>query len=142
MGYWTKYFTDGTELRAEDSEVSRGLKSWSKTNCYLLGATVNHGGVLELLGLGEYWHSETYEVSTNDLTPTLIKFRLEKKILVSDTLYSMWKDGDNGLVVRIGDKPWHGQTRTMPPGTVDKWFVLEYDLVTKSVRTYFSSEKV
>ena len=140
MGFWCKYFINGSELKAEDEEVSRGLKSWSKTECFLGGAKICHNHSLVIMGPGEYWQSETYETSTSELKPILIKYRIERKITAADTIYSTVFDPKETWI-RIG--PVEGwPARPLPPGSVGKWIILEYDLITKSVRTYFSSEKI
>jgi hypothetical protein len=141
MGGWGKKFIDGKNLHADSSEVERGLKSWSKTECRLSSAYVSFGYTLEMSGVGDYWQSETYEMSGSATRPTLIKFRIERKITVSDIAYSMTST-IHGTTLHIGPKPVYPQARSMPPGSVGKWLVLEYDLVTKSIRTYFSSEKI
>lgn len=140
MGYWTKWLADGTEIRGEDSDVRRGLISWSRTLTRLVAAEINRGYTLKISGPGEYWQSDTFETSSVLSTPINTKTRIEKKIETTDIIYSFQVKTD-GMHIKLWACPgW--TTKTMPPGSIGKWIVMEYDLRTKFVRTYFSSEKI
>lgn len=141
MGYWLKKLTNNTEIRGEDSEIDRGLISWSRSECYLLSAIVNRGYELRLAGLGQYWQSDTYEATSNgDIS--LIKTRLEKQISENDLVYSISNNRNCTSIMITNQIKTSLPLKAIPKGMVGKWFILEYDLVTKSVKTYFSSEKI
>lgn len=144
MGYWLKKFADGTEIRGTDRAVYMKAASWSKSRLDSMVETElsHHNKTMQLVGLGEYWQSDTYE-SVYPGRTSLIQRRIQRKIEPSDTHFRIQCGNTvfriefndqrltEGGVFRKVEKAWHG-----------KWFVMEMNLKTGQWRYYVRSERI
>jgi len=144
MGYWLKYFIDGSTYRGTDAAVAAKKASWRKSpSCNMTGVELVQGQCkLEIHGLGTYWQSEQME-STFPRTNTIrIRRRIERKIVVTDTHFRVVA-GPGGTKIVFNGRPlgnghWFPVKKTMH----NKWLILEYDMRTKRARYFFKDNRV
>lgn len=145
MGYWLKKFADGTEVRGTDRAVYMKAASWSKSRLDSLVEVEleHHGKTLQLVGLGTYWQSDTYESTYPGPRTSIVQRRIERRIEPSDTHMRIARGntlfriefndnrvGEGGVFQKV-KKEWHG-----------KWLILEMNLKTQQLRYYIRSERI
>lgn len=123
---WTKILPDTSFIDGSDYLVSRGLSSWRKTPCRLLGAILKHYPYeLQIHGLGEYWQSDRYE-SIAGSTSRMVARRIARQIQPGDRLTIISTD-----TTKIATFSSEGL-----PLEAHRWFCLELDLITNNLISY------
>jgi hypothetical protein len=141
---WIKYFTNGSQLVGTDRDIAAGLISWSKTPTNLLSCSFEYDNfILNIVGPGEYWQSDTYESVYSNPAPKLIRRRIEKLIDSMDNYFRLIQKSDllkvvfNSLKQEDGGKFIH-----IPSSWIGQWLIVEYDIKTKFSRYYLSENKI
>lgn len=141
MGQWIKTFTDNSELIGTDLAVDAGIISWSKTPINLLSALLEHDNfIMKIVGLGNYWQSDSYESVYPGPKATLIQRRIEKQIETSDNFIHILQNA-NTLQVFFNTKVTGGQFITIANSWIGQWLIVEYDLKLQVARYYIRSKR-
>ena len=147
MGHWIKYYKDGSQYVGDDIGVRRKEKSWRNSkNTDIRQVCLCHNQLeLFIVGEGEYWQSDTWEADISTGRSFLIKRRIMKKILSSDSLVYIQKTRKR-IAARfpslVDTKTGQDIPRILNSGMVGQWLVLEMDVPNGSVETYLSTEKI
>ena len=160
MGFWIKEY-EGNKLPVwgTDEDIAAGKASWSKSPLEnMVSARVDCGEfVLEVLGKGEYWHSDTYEIVMGEKIQTRTKRRIEKRVREEEkdiTLHMVDLEedytGTRGLIANfLGFPCWPYKVASERSGghislsdRVGQWLILEYNLVNHFPSWYFSKNRI
>jgi len=141
MGQWIKTLATGVKIVGEDSATTAKLVSWSRTpNDDLLQVSLEHQGfTLEIVGLGTYWQSDTYEAAYPGPQSVLIQRRIEKKIEATNQVFRIIQQPK--LLRAVFDNMIVGKAVPIQKAWVGQWLILEYDLRTASARYYVRGKK-
>ena len=139
MGYWQKTFADGSILKGTDEDVDKGLASWSKSKFEnMIGASIEHNKkLIEIIGVGDFWQSDTYEVGLLSGKSELVSRKLQKKIAPYDLQYFL-AHSPNSLRVSFVSNSIYGRYHQVNMAWFGRWFTLEYNLITNSMRYFIS----
>lgn len=140
MGYWQKNFADGSMIRGSDKDVSKGLISWSRSKFQgMSGAVIEHDNhLIEIIGVGDFWQADTYEIQVlTGSKALLVNRRIQKKIAPHDLCFYLSKR-PNSLRVSFVANLVEGKYQQVNMLWISKWFTLEYDLRTQSMRYFIS----
>jgi len=145
MGHWVKYFISGGKEVGSDSDIKQGKASWSKgylTGIY--GVELFHNNTsLSITGPGEYWQSDTYEMSLFENVPVLINRRIERKITASDFFYTCsYKNKIFTLTLSNGSTGNSAQVIHLHKNQIGCWLIAEMNVRNDSVIHYISKERV
>lgn len=143
MGYWTKRYVDGNSIIGDDILVSRNLISWSKTSLEnMIGAEIEDSGIkLEITGIGSYWQSDTYISNFSSPKSQRVKRRIERFIDVNDKFFC-YRNQNNSGKISFNQRIENEKYVSIPPSWINKWFILELDIVTKQISYYIRDGKL
>jgi hypothetical protein len=145
MGYWTKYFSDGTKYIGDDIAIQKKEASWSKSRLSnFVGVDLCHDNyMIKIVGYGDYWQSDTYEIGVGINGSCMVKRRIEKKINSHDTSFRYSCTPDKYFVSFFPGSDTHiGIPNPAPQLWIDKWFILERDLQTKQTVFYIKDSQI
>jgi len=148
MGHWTKYFIDQKTERGTDQDIQRGLASWSRGRLYGIRAVELEGSNYQLgiYGTGDYWQSDTYNVSMAEGVSVLTHRRIEKQIEPGDLFFAHCilteKKHQIWFSNQLGHPNCKKQIQVLPSSYIGKWLILELDVGNQSTRRYFSQERI
>lgn len=143
MNGWTKFFTDGSIEIGTDQDVKDKKSSWSKgrlTN--MSGCQINHDdATISLVGNGEFWQSDDFEVNFLESIPTCVTRRLQKKIDSTDKSIIVYK-ATNSKKLKVIFKD------TLEPFAIDlssktgQWLIVELLLDKPGIKLFLKEEKI
>lgn len=143
VGRWEKHFCDGTSYVGDDSDKSASWRQ-SKSDGILgvsLTTTTPIENTIEIRGLGEYWQSDDYEADFLVQGGKRTKRRIERKILATDTYYSLVGNRKLTKVV-FQETIQDSNIRVVTKSMVGMWLILEICTKTGSVKLYFSHDRL
>jgi len=142
MGQWTKYYADGTSYTATDDAVGKGVASWrnSRQLGMIKAELIHDKARLEIIGLGEYWQSDTYNCVFPGSKTQLTKRRIEKLVDITDMFYFIEQD-DKGLKIVFNTQCENFGSKAVPQDWKGKWIVAELDIRAKKYSYYVRGDR-
>jgi len=146
---WIKHFTDGTKEVGTDDNIRQKKASWTKGRLQnMLGAEVHAGNVqLVIMGAGEYWQSNDYDVDVFQKVPTMVIRRLQHKI-IDGVKYGVWRIGIH--IISVAPLHYMTECDLVPieiidmnsSESTDKWITLEYDIQSNNFSWRLEDNKI
>ncbi len=139
---WTKYCLDGSRIKGTDIAIKAKAASWRASDGMPLVAVEleTHGRILKIEGLGDYWQSDKFEASQLFPEPKIISRKISRLISDQDVFFSI-KDQDIFFTVSFLNHINNGRSKKIPRDWLGKWFNLELDVKTRTIKWYLSEKK-
>lgn len=145
MSGWIKYYVDGTKVVGDDQAVQQKLVSWRKTPLQgMCAAEIRHDNAsIVLRGAGPFWQSDGYESLFPGPQTRLVKRRIECVMYPEDKYIGLsFRSNQSSYTAAIGQLIDDGRLIPIKPEWHNKWFVLEYEILNKTVQYYCSEIKI
>lgn len=145
---WIKYYTDGTFTDGNDYSVKHKLASWTKSrNIDIIKTEMDFNNKkLCIVGLGEYWQSDlmTATFKVGRVEGAYVSRRIMKLISSTDKFVEIHQT-DTSLLARFlpsTQLPKADKFIVLEDRDINKWLILELDLVNSCSKFYFSDVKI
>jgi len=142
MGYWTKYFIDGSQYTGTDEDILRQKASWTRSkNEGIWKVSLEHNNhLLEITGIGIYWQSDRLRADVFDNTSMIIRRRIMRQISKEDRLvcFSSTKDSLSAAINAVQNR---SSIIRLTPDLHGQWIVLNYN-VLEDEHSYFMTDRV
>lgn len=148
MNGWIKVFKDGSEEKGLDSAVERGEASWSRGRLDDMEEVIliQDNKVLSIVGPGEFWQSDDYEVSFFETKAKKVKRRIQKKITKKDEVMhtTFFHEGKVVVFTPLSEKyNYTADEKTkLDESLIGKWFTIEVDLEQGGITSSFEDNKI
>lgn len=141
---WIKHFQNGplvSNLDEQSSWRNSRLEGMVGTTCFY-----KKHEIIEIIGHGNYWQSEDYEVEFGKSVPTLITLRLQKQINPQDKFFSSNRSKNSqqyfDVVVFLSDAYRSVHIYPIDTKNINQWYTIEYDIQSQKFKHYFANDKI
>lgn len=142
MGYWIKYFTDGTKYIGDDSDPQRSWRH-SRSDSVRCVELRDKEFFLQINGLGEYWQSDLMEVVFPS-SRSLVIARSIQRLITPNDLFVCRNTSEKYCTATVldGSIPNPGCAVPIIPKQVGKWLTLTCCLKSGLVIYTFKDSKL